>query len=586
MRIHTRFLVLLLTMIALYGAALVALRRASERIADGVLQTQLAEAARHLDTVLALERAPIERSVFDNTFWDEMIAFVADPDPEWAREYIDEAFPVFGIQQAWVYDPSFHLVYTMPGPEAAARRPEVSEVRSAIVRDRFARFYGNVGDTVIEYFCAPIQPSDDLERRAQPRGWLVAARALDAIYLSRLTAATGAELILRPDVSGPIPHNRIDVDASRVDLFAALPNAAGDSVALLEARRQNLGLPLLGQALADYNSLYLLFAAANLLLLGVFVVLWVRNPLQRISDSLDRQEIGPVQRYLGARHEFGTIARLIQSFLGQRRALLGEIEMRKRSEQALREARDVADHSARAKSDFLSVMSHELRTPLNAVIGYADILLDEHPRPEQEEYLRTMRFAGASLLALVSDVLDFNRIEAGKLELEHREFDPAGLIVMLLRTFRPQADAAGLEVVAAPGDGLPARVVGDPLRLAQVLSNLIANAIKFTPAGSVTVGVAALPADAGSARLEFRVTDTGIGIPVEKQGLIFEVFTQAESDTTRRYGGSGLGLSIAQRLVGLMGGVITVDSAPQRGSTFRFVLTLPLPGTAAQTLSS
>ncbi|MDX2167430.1 MAG: ATP-binding protein [Deltaproteobacteria bacterium] len=581
MRIHTRLLVLLLAMLALYGAALVALRRATQRIGNGVLETQLAEAAGHLDSTLALERAPIERSVFDNTFWDEMIAFVSDPDPEWAREYIDEAFPVFGIQQAWVFDPALRLVYAMPGPDAATRQPAVEALRRAVARDPFGRFYGRVGDMVVEYFCAPIQPSDDLQRRAEPRGWLVAARGLDAKYLAKLSAVSGAALTLVPDSGGTVPTNRIDDAASRVVLFAALRDAAGAPVALLRAQRDNLGLPVLRRALVEYNWLAVAFAGANLLLLGVFVVVWVRNPLQRISESLDRQEIAPVQRYLGARHEFGTIARLIQSFLGQRRALLGEIEMRRRSEQALREARDLADQSARAKSDFLSVMSHELRTPLNAVIGYADILLDERPRPDQVEYLRTLRFAGASLLALVNDVLDFNRIEAGKLTIERREFDPAGLIEMLLRTFRPQADAAGLTVGAALDPTLPLRVVGDPLRLAQVLSNLIGNAIKFTPAGSVTVAIAVLAADADSARLEFRVTDTGIGIAADKQKLIFEVFTQAESDTTRRYGGSGLGLSIAQRLVALMGGVITVESAPLHGATFSFALSFPLPGAPA-----
>jgi signal transduction histidine kinase len=581
-RIHTRLLVLFLILIAFYALALSVLRRAGERISTGVLETQLAEASRHFETVLALERAPIENTVFDNTFWDEMVAHVRQPDADWGSENIDEAFPVFGIQQAWLYDPDFGQVYAMKPVDAPLPPPDDAQLRLATGADPFARFYGQVGaDAIAEYFCGPIQPSDDEKRSSPPRGWLVAARRLDAKYLERLAAATGADVTLVPAPAGVAPGSHIDVPTSSVVLFAALRSAGGKPLALLEARRQNAGLPLLDRALTTYNWLYLLFAGVNLLLLGAFVIVWVRNPLQRISESLDRQDLAPVARYLGARHEFGTIARLIRSFLGQRQALLGEIEMRKQSERALREARDLADSSTRAKSEFLSVMSHELRTPLNAVIGYADMLLDEQPRPDQAEYLRTMRFAGESLLALVNDVLDFNRIEAGKLELERREFDPAGLVAMLLRTFRPQADAAGIAVHAALGDDLPARVVGDPLRLAQVLSNLLSNAIKFTPAGSVTLGVTALPAAADTASLEFRVTDTGIGIPLDKQQVIFEVFTQAESDTTRRYGGSGLGLTIAQRLVGLMGGVITVESEPNRGSTFRFTVSLPR-GSAAR----
>jgi signal transduction histidine kinase len=576
MRIHTRLLVLVLLSIALYAIALAALRRAGERIGVGILQTQLAEAARHLDAVLALERAPIERSLFDNTFWDDMVAFVRQPDPEWAREYIDEAFPVFGIQQAWVYDVDLNQVYAVDNADEAARRPASDRVRAAIALRPFAHFYARTdAGTVIEYFTAPIQPSDDLERRTAPRGWLVAGRALDDAYLQRLAAATGTEVALLPvSDGGALPVGGIDVATSSITLYTALAGADGVPVAQLEARRQNRGLPLLAAELTSYNWLYLLFAFANLALLGAFVIVWVRRPLQRVSESLDRGDLAPVAPYLGATHEFGTIARLIRSFLAQREALLGEVEMRKQSEVALREARDLATRSSRAKSDFLSVMSHELRTPLNVVIGYADMLLDEQPRADQREPLRTLRSAAESLLALVNEVLDLNRIDAGKLPLEQRAFDPAALIDTLLRSTRPQAEAAGVALIAELPRELP-HVVGDPLRLAQVLGNLLSNAVKFTPVGCITVAVAEQPDADGAVCLEFRVSDTGIGIPPEKQALIFEVFTQADSDTTRRYGGSGLGLSIAQRLVGLMGGVITVESAPGRGSTFRFTLRFP-----------
>jgi signal transduction histidine kinase len=574
MRIHTRLLLLLLVSIALYALAASAMRRSGERISEGVLATQLAEAAGHFETVRAMERAPIERAVFDNTFWDEMVRFVHRPDPAWARDNIVDAFPLFGIYDAWVYDPELREVYALQ--RTAAARPSSAQVRAAINRDPFARFYRVLGDgAVVEYFCAPIQPSDDSQRRTTPRGWLVAARLLDAAYLQRLAGATGAAVTLAPAANG-VPVDDVDVATNSIQLYAGLRDAEGAPVAVLQARRENVGLPQLTQALAASNALYLLFACANLIALALFIIFWVRNPLQRLAASLDRHDIEPVRRYLDAPHEFGTMARLIRTFLEQREALLGEIEMRRQSEQALREARDLATRSARAKSDFLSVMSHELRTPLNAVIGYADMLLDEQPRADQEESLRALRFAAEALLAQVNDVLDFNRIEAGKVELEQREFDPQALVEMLLRTFRPQAAAADLTLHAALGPALPPRVIGDPLRLAQILTNLISNAIKFTPAGSVTVAVEAQPAAGQQVQLAFRVTDTGIGIPADKQRMIFEVFTQAEADTTRRYGGSGLGLTIAQRLAGLMGAVITVESEPGRGATFRFSLTLPL----------
>ncbi|MFN8643001.1 MAG: histidine kinase dimerization/phospho-acceptor domain-containing protein [Candidatus Binatia bacterium] len=461
MRIHTRLIILLLASLALSAVVLAVLRGASARVAIGVLETQLAETARHFDAVLALERAPIENTVFDNTFWDAMVTFVHDPDPAWAEENIQGALPVFGIQGAWVFDTDFRQVYAMPAEAPELAPPPVASLRLATARDPFAHFYGrDDAGAMRELFSAPIQPSDDDARATPPRGWLVVARTIDTAYLRRLMAATGTTVTLAPGAA-TIPANRVDVAGSGVEVFTALRGADGAPVALLQARGTNPGLPVLDDALKTYNRLYLLFAVANLALLGAFVVVWVRNPLQRISDSLDRQDLAPAARYLDARHEFGTIARLLRTFLGQRDALLAEVEMRKRSEAALREARDLADRSARAKSEFLSVMSHELRTPLNAVIGYADMLLESQPRPDQEEHLRTLRFAGESLLALVNDVLDFNRIDAGKLALEQREFDPAALIEMLLRTFRPQAGAKGIDLDATFGRGLPARVVGD-----------------------------------------------------------------------------------------------------------------------------
>lgn len=169
MRVHTRLLVLLLVSVALYAVALAVLRRAGERISRGVLETQLAEAAGHLEAVLALERTPIDRTVFDDTFWDEMVAFAHHPDPEWGRVNMDDAFPLFGIHHAWVYDTAFREAYAMKRESAAAHAPDPAQLRAAVARDPFAHFFRRLaGGEVVEYFCAPIQPSDDAERRTPP----------------------------------------------------------------------------------------------------------------------------------------------------------------------------------------------------------------------------------------------------------------------------------------------------------------------------------------------------------------------------------------------------------------------------------
>ncbi len=417
-------------------------------------------------------------------------------------------------------------------------------------------------------------PEDIVLLEAAPWWTLTRALSMLALLAVAIIATFGWVAVLRQRVHRQtrIIRSRLESEAALTQRYQDLVENANDIIYTLDLNGTLKSLNKAGENIFGYSRKEAL---------GLDVARFLdAESMRLVAETLSRARLGetlPSREWVivakdGRRVPLDVSLKVIEE--GERpvgvQGIARDITERKRAEAAMERAKEAAESSSRAKGEFVANMSHEIRTPMNGIVGMTELLLDTEVTPEQRDYLGMVKTSADSLLTIINDILDFSKIEAGKLQLEAIDFKLRGSLEPMLKFLALRAHQKGLELNCFVHPGVPETLVGDPGRLRQILTNLLGNSMKFTEKGEVNVRIEQETIEGDTATLHFSVQDTGIGISLEKQAAIFESFTQADGSTARRFGGTGLGLTISRRLVEMMGGQIWVESTVGQGSAFHF----------------
>ncbi len=548
------------------------IKRGTERIE----RQEITEHTRRTAAALELLIDGIDTQVQDWCRWDDCWGYLGGTNPAFPEENLpNTVLENVRVDAMWMVSASGAVVQERALPRLSAVSPIRQRLPGILARlqqgTEVVRGIIATEAGVVLIAARPVRRGDG---SGPDHGMLLFARMLDGPVFHQLSSLSqeGITILLTEQAPAGDALQIGNIDDEFAYAIFGLPTIDGPPVAMrIEVERD-----IAAQGRQVVLFLLVAILAAGLAVGGALVLLMRRSVLRRLDRLTGEVDAAAVRAGAGLSPTVNGITVTGNDELTQvAQAVNRLLDRLVQTNHALASARDEALASARAKGEFLAVVSHEMRTPLTGVLGMAGLLLDTPLDHDQRDFVETLRDSGGGLLQLINDVLDYSKMDAGRIQLENIPFSPREIADEVIFLLAGKAQAKGLDLAVVADPTLPARVVGDPNRIRQLLFNLVGNAVKFTERGEVLVSLAIAPRhDAEHVRLVIGVHDTGIGIPPEVLPRLFQAFTQADSSHARRYGGTGLGLAICRRIAEAMDGRIEVDSTPGAGSTFRATLTL------------
>ncbi|MGE5432106.1 MAG: ATP-binding protein [Syntrophomonadaceae bacterium] len=562
-QVRYRIILFIALIYVVFLAGMLLIRRSELRKVSSMIEQTRQERNLLLGKVIGLQGKGLESYVYDYSYWDDMLKFANKVDHKWAVINIDNVMPTFNVQCFWLYNKNLDLAYSanLLANKELNNFPLNRETLSEIFSKKwFNHFFLNTSSGVLEIRTAPLQSGSDVKRESAPGGYLIAARQWAPDYMKDLSQLMAGNVVFINPKDESLELNRQAENEFTVVTTQKLMSWNNKPVAALKYSSES---EVIRQLLDASNTQFTLNIVFGLLILSAttfFLIYFIGLPLKLIVGSLRLSNPFVLKNLKNKQNEFGTLASLIiQSF---------------EQEKKLKKAKEAAESADRAKSLFLANMSHEIRTPMNVIIGFSELLKSQVQDKKSKEYLSGITASSKGLLMLINDILDLSKIEADRIELRREPLSPRVLLGEISQIFASTLRQKGVGFNIKIDTEVPGKLMLDEVRLRQILFNLIGNAVKFTDSGAVTVSLRSQIKEQnnGKADLYFEVSDTGIGIPEDQFDLIFEVFRQREGQSNKKYGGTGLGLTITKRLIGMMNGHISVESKLGMGSTFKFNL--------------